>query len=79
MLLVGAAIVLSGWNLVTLSVDVQVMNAMLLPIVLTFLFLLATRLPEPHRLVGAKAWITGLVMAVTVVLGLYSGIAGLFS
>lgn len=78
-LVVGAAIVLSGQNLVTLSVDVQVMNAMLLPIVLGFLFLLARRLPEPYRLAGAKAWVTGLVMTVTVLLGLYSGIAGLFT
>ena len=77
-LVVSAAIVLSGRNLVSLSVGVQVMNAMLLPIVLTFLFLLARRLPPPYRLEGATAVMIALVMAVTVVLGLYSGIAGLF-
>ncbi len=78
-LVAGAAIVLSGANVVTLSVGVQVMNAMLLPIVLGFLFLLARRLPEPYRLAGAKAWAIGLVMLATTLLGLYSGIAGLFS
>jgi Mn2+/Fe2+ NRAMP family transporter len=78
-LVAGAAIVLSGANVVTLSVGVQVMNAMLLPIVLGFLFLLARKLPEPYRLSGAKAWAIGIVMLATVVLGLYSGIAGVFS
>ena len=48
----GALLVVSGVNLVSLSVGVQVMNALLLPIVLGFLYLLARRLPEPHRLKG---------------------------
>jgi Mn2+/Fe2+ NRAMP family transporter len=76
-LVAGAAVVLSGLNLVNLSIWVQVMNAMLLPIVLGFLFLLARRLPAPYRLSGTRAAVTAVVMAVTVVLGLYSGIAGL--
>ena len=50
-----AAIVASGANLVSLSVGVQVMNAMLLPTVLGFLYLLARRLPEPYRLQGVYA------------------------
>ena len=41
--------------------------------------LLATRLPAPYRLAGTKAWVIGIVMAITVLLGLYSGIARLFS
>ena len=78
-LALGALIVTSGVNLVTLSVGVQVMNALLLPIVLGFLFLLARRLPPPYRLTGPSAWVAAFVMTVTVVLGLYSGIAGLWS
>ena len=78
-LIVGAFIVLSGINLVTLSIGVQVMNAMLLPIVLTFLYLLARRLPAPYRLNGRSATITAVLMMVTVVLGLYAGVAGLFT
>lgn len=77
-LIVGGLVVASGVNLVTLSVGVQVMNALLLPIVLTFLFLLALRLPEPFRLKGAYALCSGVVIAVTTALGVYSGIAGLF-
>lgn len=75
-LLVAAAVVLAGADLVTLSVGVQVMNATLLPIVLGFLFLLARRLPEPYRLGGAYGWLVGLLMLVTTLLGLYAGISG---
>ncbi len=78
--LVACAIfVASGVNLVTLSVGVQVMNALLLPIVLGFLYLLARRLPRPYRLSGRYAIFAGVVMLVTVVFGVYSGVAGLWS
>ncbi len=76
-LVVGALIVVSGVNLVSLSVGVQVMNALLLPIVLTFLYLLARRLPPVHRLRGAYAVLVALVIAATVIFGVYSGLAGL--
>jgi len=75
----GGALVASGVNLVSLSVAVEVINALLLPIVLGFLYLLARRtLPEEHRLKGAYAWIAGLVMAVTAGFGIFSGVASLF-
>ena len=75
-LLVAAGIVLAGANLVTLSVGVQVMNAMLLPIVLGFLFLLARKLPQPYRLQGWYAWLVGSLMLMTTMLGLYAGLSG---
>ena len=77
-LIVGALVVVSGVSLVALSVTVQVINALLLPIVLGFLYLLARRLPEPLRLQGVHAIIIGAIIAVTVVFGVYSGISGLF-
>jgi Mn2+/Fe2+ NRAMP family transporter len=77
-LIAGALLIVSGINLVDLSVGVQVMNALLLPIVLGFLYLLAQRLPEPYRLQGAYAWIVGLVIAAAVVFGLYSAVLGLW-
>lgn len=76
-LIVGALVVISGINLVALSVGVQVMNALLLPIVLTFLFLLARRLPELYRLKGRYAVFSGVIIAITTALGVYSGVAGL--
>ncbi len=77
-LIAGAGIVLSGINLVSLSVGVQVMNALLLPIVLGFLYLLARRLPQPYRLQGAYAGVVAAIIAMTVVFGVYSGMSGIW-
>jgi len=76
-LVVGAAIIISGVNLISLSIGVQVMNALLLPIVLGFLYLLARRLPPAHRLRGTYAALVAAVIAATVVFAVYSGLAGL--
>lgn len=73
----GGLLVGSGANLVKLSVGVQVMNALLLPIVLGFLYLLARRLPEPHRIRGGYALLVALVVALTAGFGVYAGILGL--
>ena len=52
------------------------MNALLLPIVLGFLFLLARGLPQPWRLQGWYAWLSGGLIAVTTIFGVYSGLTG---
>ncbi|WP_258002271.1 NRAMP family divalent metal transporter [Burkholderia sp. WAC0059] len=78
-LIAAAFITGSGANLVSLGVGVQVMNALLLPIVLGFLYLLARRLPESYRLGKGYGWVACMLIVVTVGLGLYSGIAGMFS
>jgi Mn2+/Fe2+ NRAMP family transporter len=77
-LIVCGLIVASGVNLVSLSVGVQVMNALLLPFVLGFLFLLARRLPRPYRLGGFYAVLCAAVIALLSLLAVYSGVAGLF-
>ena len=77
-LIIAAVVVSSGTDLVALSVGVQVMNALLLPIVLGFVFLLALKLPQPYRLQGVYAWFSGALIAVTVVFGVYSGLSGLW-
>jgi NRAMP (natural resistance-associated macrophage protein)-like metal ion transporter len=78
-LLIGAAIVLSGVNLVNLAVGVNVMNALLLPIVLGFLYLLARKaLPEPWRLKGWYSWLVGFVVLFAASLGVYAGIRGIW-
>ncbi len=77
--LVSAGIfVASGVNLVSLSVGVQVMNALLLPFVLGFLYLLARRLPAPYRLQGTYAFVVFLVIALAAGFGVYSGLWGLY-
>jgi Mn2+/Fe2+ NRAMP family transporter len=55
----------------------QVMNALLLPIVLGFLYVLAIKtLPEPYRVRGIYKWLVGLIVLVTAGFGFYAGIAG---
>jgi len=76
-LVAGGTVVASGFNLVALSVGVQVMNALLLPIVLGFLYMLARRLPPPHRLQGAYAAVVAIVVVSTAGFGIYAGWAGL--
>lgn len=76
-LIIGALVVASGINLVHLSVGVNVMNALLLPIVLGFLFLLARKaLPKEYRLRGFYGWLVLIVLAATALFGLYAGLVG---
>lgn len=77
-LVLGGVLVASGADLVEISVGVQVMNALLLPVVLGFLFMLSRRvLPEPYRLKGWYAIVVGVTIVLTTGLGLYSGITGM--
>jgi NRAMP (natural resistance-associated macrophage protein)-like metal ion transporter len=77
---VGGAIVVAVWpNLVALNVGVQVMNALMLPLVLGFLIALAIfSLPPERRLRGWYRWVVILVAALTTALGVYGGVANLF-
>jgi len=77
-LILGGVLVASGIDLVRLSVAVQVMNALLLPIVLLFLYLLARKLPQPHRLEGWPAIISGFIIAVVTLFGVYAGLSGIW-
>ena len=68
----GATIVLLSLNLVRLVIDVEVMNALLLPIVLGFLLVLeAWALPKEHRMHGARRVIATGLCLVVIVFGLY--------
>lgn len=79
-LILGGLLVASGIiNLVSLSVAVEVMNALLLPIVLGFLYILARKtLPEEYRLKNKYAVFTGIILAVTSIFGLFAGLWGIF-
>lgn len=75
LLVFSGILVASGLPLVRLAVGVEVMNALLLPIVLGFLFQLARKaLPEPYRLKGPYCWLVGTVIAITAGFGLLGGI-----
>lgn len=68
----GAVLVLASVNLVRLAIDVEVLNALLLPVVLGFLLLLERRaLPDAHRMHGPyRIVVTGLCLIV-IGFGLY--------
>jgi Mn2+/Fe2+ NRAMP family transporter len=73
----GGALVASGVNLVRLSIAVGVLNALLLPIVLAFLYHLARRqLPGELCLRGSYAVTVAVVFTLTAGLGLYAGMEG---
>lgn len=78
-LILSALLVTSNFvNLVSLSVAVEVMNTLLLPIVLTFLFLLARRaLPDEYRLKGWYSLIVSIVLIITVVFGVATSVMGI--
>ncbi|MCW2655293.1 MAG: hypothetical protein QOE41_4102 [Mycobacterium sp.] len=70
--LVGAALVLASVNLVNLAVDVEVMNALLLPIVLGLLLALeAKALPPQWRMQGMRKYSTWILCALVIAFGLY--------
>jgi Mn2+/Fe2+ NRAMP family transporter len=74
----GAAVVGFAPNLVSLNVGVQVMNALLLPLVLGFLIRLAmVTLPPAYRLRGWYLWVVLIVCAITCALGVYGGLSGI--
>lgn len=75
---VAGAVLVGVWpNLVSLNVGVQVMNALLLPLVLGFLIALAVfALPAERRLRGWYMWVVIVVAALTTALGVYGGFSG---
>ncbi len=69
----GAAIVLAGIPLVSLMVNVEVMNAVLLPIVLGFLILLERKaLPKEYRMTGTRKHIAWSLTGIVILFGLYT-------
>ena len=77
-LLLGGGLVASGVNLIRLSIAMGVVNALLLPIALGFLFQLArTKLAEPMRLKGAYAAMVGTIFFCAAATGVYAALAGI--
>ena len=62
-------------NLVSLNIAVEVMNALLLPLALGLLVLLATRaLPEQDRVRGAYKWLVYAVAGAAILFGFVGGL-----
>jgi len=78
-LLICSIIILSNIQLVHLNVAIEVMNALLLPFVLGFLFILARKtLAPPYKLQGWYAFMVGLVLFGISSFGLIAGLWGIF-
>ena len=79
--IVGSALAVGvAPDLVSLNVAVQVMNALMLPVVLGFLIALGIKaLPAAVRLRGAYMWVVIAIAAVTCALGVVGGVGGLFT
>ena len=74
----GAVAVQLVPNLVALNIAVEVMNALLLPLALGLLILLATRaLPEGQRVDGAYKWVVYTISGVTVAFALVGVLDGI--
>jgi Mn2+/Fe2+ NRAMP family transporter len=70
---VGATLVLTSGSLVRLAVRVEILNALLLPLVLGFLVLLAFRvLPRPYAPRGRERIALAGTVAAVVAIGLFS-------
>ncbi|CAK9085685.1 unnamed protein product [Durusdinium trenchii] len=62
----GALVLLSGVNTVRLNVWVELLDGILMPVAVGFLYLLAISevVPEPVRVKGAYKWVTGCVFTI---------------
>lgn len=69
---IGAVLVLANFELVNMAVAVEVMNALLLPIVLGFLLVLEAKvLPPKYRMQGVYKWVVTLFCVIVMVFGIY--------
>jgi Mn2+/Fe2+ NRAMP family transporter len=74
----SAALVLFISDLVWLSIGMQVLNAILLPVVVSLLVIIAaTILPEGARIRGLRLWLTGGLVGLVAVAGLIGAVGGL--
>jgi Mn2+/Fe2+ NRAMP family transporter len=68
----GAILVLASASLISLAIDVEVMNALLLPLVLGFLLALeAKALPPEDRMRGGRRIVVTTVCVIVMLFGLY--------
>lgn len=76
----GAILVICSINLVKITLDVEVMNAMLLPIVLGFLLALETKaLPAKWKMKGFYKYLVWCLSGIVMAFGIYMSISSIFS
>jgi Mn2+/Fe2+ NRAMP family transporter len=71
---IGAGVVLSGISLIGLTLDIELLNALVLPLVLVFLLLIErAALPVEYRMRGAHKVIAWALVLLVVAFGLFMG------
>lgn len=72
--LIGAGVVLSGISLIGLTLDIELLNALVLPLVLGFLLLIErAALPAEYRMGGAHRIIAWVLVLLVAAFGLFMG------
>ncbi|CAK9085686.1 unnamed protein product [Durusdinium trenchii] len=77
----GALVLLSGVNTVRLNVWVELLDGILMPVAVGFLYLLAISevVPEPVRVKGAYKWVTGCVFTIVAAISITTAGGGFIS
>jgi len=78
---IGIAVLLTGVNVVQLNVLVELMDGLLLPFAVGFLFLLATgeALPPEVRVTGMHKYVLAAIFSLCTALALSSAVYGLLA
>lgn len=77
---IGAGVLLKGVNIVQLNVTVEILDGLLMPVAVGFLFLLASgdSLPPEARLVGWYKWLLGIVFGLCSITSVTTAMYGIF-
>jgi NRAMP (natural resistance-associated macrophage protein)-like metal ion transporter len=77
--LIGVGVLLGGVNIVKLNVAVEVMDGLLMPVAVGFLWFLASGpvLPKEARLAGWRKWLLGTIFSICSVTAVVSAVYGL--
>jgi hypothetical protein len=72
-------VLLTGVNVVSLNIYVELMDALLMPMAIGFLFLLATQesLPTGVRVQGLHKYLTAIIFSICSIVALTTGIGGI--
>lgn len=69
---VGAVLVLANFELINMAVAMEVMNALLLPIVLGFLLILEAKvMPKQYQMKGVYKWVVTVLCIIVMIFGIY--------
>lgn len=77
----GVLVLLTGVDVIRLNVYIELMDALLMPMAIGFLFVLATgsQCPEGIRVTGVHKWVVGILFTICTIFAVGSGFYSLFN